>query len=282
MFRVALMATISLLDRTSRKVVTMQRVRVTSVVLCAILHLSGPIGCGSPDSSGSGATMANVGGSGAHSSSSTSSPPSSSTGGDHGYTVDSTGGTPCVRSNGTAPPGCGDGIVQADRGEQCDDGNTVAGDGCSGTCQIEPNHTCPPRGGRCEVSFRCGDGVVNPGEACDEGDFQGQPGCSNDCTQQSPGYNCVPGQACVPLFTCGNNRIEQGETCDPPNPGNGCGLDCQTEDGWRCQPGSCTRLPYCGDGIIQATLGEVCDQGAHRRLHHQTWLGLRHLGLSPN
>jgi cysteine-rich repeat protein len=30
---------------------------------------------------------------------------------------------------------CGDGVVDPDRGETCDDGNTVDGDGCSSTCQ---------------------------------------------------------------------------------------------------------------------------------------------------
>ncbi len=34
-------------------------------------------------------------------------------------------------------PRCGDGIVQAAEGEQCDDGNLVSGDGCSGTCQTD-------------------------------------------------------------------------------------------------------------------------------------------------
>jgi cysteine-rich repeat protein len=32
---------------------------------------------------------------------------------------------------------CGDGVVQTSNGETCDDGNTVDGDGCSSTCQIE-------------------------------------------------------------------------------------------------------------------------------------------------
>jgi cysteine-rich repeat protein len=35
-------------------------------------------------------------------------------------------------------PSCGDSIVQV--GEQCDDGNTVSGDGCSATCQLEGNY----------------------------------------------------------------------------------------------------------------------------------------------
>jgi len=41
------------------------------------------------------------------------------------------------------PPGCGDGVVGA--GEQCDDGNLNAGDGCSPVCALEdqgPGATC--------------------------------------------------------------------------------------------------------------------------------------------
>jgi len=47
-------------------------------------------------------------------------------------------------------PMCGDGTIQAACGEQCDDGNTVEGDGCSPTCQIEgpcldhPRANCRP------------------------------------------------------------------------------------------------------------------------------------------
>lgn len=32
---------------------------------------------------------------------------------------------------------CGDGVVQTDRGEQCDDNNTTSGDGCDATCLVE-------------------------------------------------------------------------------------------------------------------------------------------------
>src|SRR5207247_2625614 len=39
------------------------------------------------------------------------------------------------------PPGCGDGFVTPP--EQCDDHNTMAGDGCSPTCHWEPS-TCAP------------------------------------------------------------------------------------------------------------------------------------------
>jgi cysteine-rich repeat protein len=33
---------------------------------------------------------------------------------------------------------CGDGFTDPGLGEQCDDGNTISGDGCSATCQLEP------------------------------------------------------------------------------------------------------------------------------------------------
>ena len=71
------------------------------------------------------------------------------------------------------PPGpvCGNGIVES--GEQCDDGNTVDGDGCSSTCTIE----APP------VGPVCGDGEIGPGEECDDGALNGTAGddCSSTC-----------------------------------------------------------------------------------------------------
>jgi formylglycine-generating enzyme len=36
---------------------------------------------------------------------------------------------------------CGDGVIEPPF-ETCDDGNTVSGDGCSATCQVEPGWTC--------------------------------------------------------------------------------------------------------------------------------------------
>ena len=34
-------------------------------------------------------------------------------------------------------PRCGDGIVQEEEGETCDDGNHVGGDGCSANCKSD-------------------------------------------------------------------------------------------------------------------------------------------------
>jgi len=188
--------------------------------------------------------------------------------GDPGFHV-GTGGSASSggsSSHRTAAPGCGDGIINQ-ASEECDDGNAIAGDGCNGICAVEPNHVCakdpndPTHTLPCTVTFKCGDGVINPGEQCDQGTFQGSPGCSADCKTQNPGYKCSPGTQCVAQYVCGNGRIEPSETCDPPKIGQGCDANCKTEPGWRCVPGSCNKLPFCGDGIVQSTVGEQCDEG---------------------
>jgi cysteine-rich repeat protein len=34
-------------------------------------------------------------------------------------------------------PRCGDGVLQAGEGEECDDGNLVGGDSCNSMCKLE-------------------------------------------------------------------------------------------------------------------------------------------------
>ena len=62
---------------------------------------------------------------------------------------------------------CGDGKIQKSKGETCDDGNRGAGDGCSGTCKIEPGFTCTTKNFHlvCQDKDECKDG-------------------SNDCAQK--------------------------------------------------------------------------------------------------
>ncbi len=67
--------------------------------------------------------------------------------------------TLCVPARRTTPPTCGDGFV--DPGEQCDDGNTVSGDGCSAACKLEA----------------CGNGIVDGSEQCDDGAGNGTDNC---------------------------------------------------------------------------------------------------------
>lgn len=60
---------------------------------------------------------------------------------------DKTIGLPYIISRGATPAGCGDGIWDATLGEECDDGNTVAGDGCSVSCKCESGR--PDGNGKC-------------------------------------------------------------------------------------------------------------------------------------
>jgi uncharacterized repeat protein (TIGR01451 family) len=103
------------------------------------------------------------------------------------------------------PPVCGDGHL--DPGEECDDGNTQNGDGCSSQCEIEG---APPA---------CGDGHLDPGEQCDDGNTQDGDGCSSQCQIEGG------------PFVCGDGHLDPGEQCDDGNTqdGDGCSSQCQIE-----------------------------------------------------
>jgi cysteine-rich repeat protein len=116
---------------------------------------------------------------------------------------------------------CGNSVVEPP--EQCDDGNTTSGDGCSGI-------SCLP-----EV---CGDNVLNPDpapgpeEECDDGNTTDDDGCTDTCK-----------------LDCGDGEIDAGagETCDDSGESATCDDDCTAVE--------------CGDGVRNATAGEGCDDG---------------------
>lgn len=146
------------------------------------------------------------------------------------------GGGSCDPNDGNESNGavCGNGVVNT--GEQCDDGNTTAGDGCSATCQI---------------TTQCNDGVDNDGD----GDIDCQPG------NEDPG--CFPdgaggGGSCNPNdgtetngAVCGNGVVNAGEQCDDGNTvsGDGCSASCQTTT--QCNDG----VDNDGDGRIDCQSG---------------------------
>ena len=107
--------------------------------------------------------------------------------------------------------------------EECDDGNTAAGDGCDATCHVEegwgceygkgadyctptatptPQPTATPAPTPTPLSgYICGDGVVfagstvaggprgSPAEQCDDNNTANGDGCSGSCTIEA-GYTC--------------------------------------------------------------------------------------------
>ncbi len=112
--------------------------------------------------------------------------------------------------------------------EVCDDGNNLAGDGCSPNCLSEEE---------------CPNGILDVGEVCDDGDNDNNDSCRNDCTG---GAGCGNGQVEAPL----------GEQCD-----NGM----ENQNSLTCDR-DCT-VPVCGDGLLNMSLNamnqplEQCDPG---------------------
>ena len=186
-------------------------------------------------------------------------------------------GESCTTDCTCGPPRCGDGLLQT--GEQCDDGNTVDGDGCdhnctvtacgngirTGTEQCDDGNTVAGDG--CSPSCMtevCGNGVVDPGEQCDDGPT-GSATCSPTCQLMSPP-------------NCGNGRLDPGEQCDDANQKDcdGCSRFCLLECGdgkvscnEQCDDGNtdsndgCSatcQLEFCGDHVVQSS--EECDDGA--------------------
>ncbi len=87
---------------------------------------------------------------------------------------------------------CGNGAQ--DEGEQCDDGNTADGDGCSATCELESQGIC-------------GDGFRSPGEQCDDGNTADGDGCSALCEVELVEVVC---QELAPLSS-GSCEVTEGD-----------------------------------------------------------------------
>jgi cysteine-rich repeat protein len=147
-------------------------------------------------------------------------------------------------------PTCGDGVVQIEAGELCDDGNQDNTDLCVEGC----------------VEASCGDGFVGPGETCDDANVDNNDECSNTCGST----------------TCGDGVVqaEAGEQCDDANADNtdDCLDTCATascgdgfthasvegcDDGNNKQTDGCLstcELATCGDGFVHEGV-EACDDG---------------------
>ncbi|MBA3453033.1 MAG: DUF4215 domain-containing protein [Deltaproteobacteria bacterium] len=128
---------------------------------------------------------------------------------------------------------CGDGHVTGP--EQCDDGNSSSGDGCSASC-------------RTEGSLTCGDGTVDVAtEQCDDGNTTGGDGCSATCQNEMN-------------LLCGNSTIDGTEACDDGNviSGDGCSAMCTIETG----AGTCTSpttlpLMAMGTDLVGTGMGDT-------------------------
>ncbi|CAD8079606.1 unnamed protein product [Paramecium sonneborni] len=130
------------------------------------------------------------------------------------------------------PEICGDGIKKST--EECDDGNTLNGDGCSKQCKIEIGYSC--MGITC--SSICGDGIKIQNEKCDDGNVLGGDGCDEMCRIEKL-YQCEGGSQagrdqCI--LRCGDGIRDDSEQCDDNNvdDGDGCSQYCNIESGYGC------------------------------------------------
>ncbi len=157
---------------------------------------------------------------------------------------------------------CGNGIVEAEYGEKCDDGNQIAGDGCSPACQVEAGYLCEDN--HC-IARACGDGIRAGEEECDDGNTANNDGCAKNCKREE-GYYCpTPGKPCL-MDKCGDGLMTGDETCDDGNTtnGDGCSNTCQIEFGWVCDENgkNCTQSASCGNGKLEGI--ERCDEGNNK------------------
>jgi cysteine-rich repeat protein len=183
-------------------------------------------------------------------------------------------------------PRCGDNVK--DTGENCDNGNTTSGDGCSADClsdetcgngYVDPaaNEACDPAApqpGACRLDCTipgCGDGVLDVanGEGCDDGVL------NSNAADAACRLNCQPRR-------CGDGIQDAGEVCDDGDiiGGDGCSADCKSDetcgngyvdiaadeacDPAAPNPGACRAdctIPGCGDDILDLANGEACDNG---------------------
>jgi hypothetical protein len=212
-------------------------------------------------------------------------------------------GMPCVSPSGIEgicnaevcrPPGCGDGIASGD--EECDDENTVSGDGCENDCTFT-----------CHGAADCNDADVCTDDACiagGTGQICDNPYNTAPCNDSNPcshtdtcdgagnctgvGYSCTLG-VCEATSTCDGSG---GCTVTYSGPGTGCNdLDpCTHTDqcdgagtcsgtGYSCTPGICETASdcdgmggctptYAGPGTActdawSCTTGETCDGAGH-------------------
>ncbi|MBI5499536.1 MAG: DUF4215 domain-containing protein [Deltaproteobacteria bacterium] len=213
-------------------------------------------------------------------------------------------GTPCgveqVCIGGVCGGGaCGDGIAQPARGEECDDGNDLDGDGCDRDCAwscegdaecddlalCDGLETCETAGHVCEhgapaadgtpcldgagaaglcraglcADPDCGNAVTDAGEQCDDGNVVPADGCEADCT-----WSCETDPDCADTRICnGAETCGAAHTCaagTPPPAGTACDRDENPDTRDICVAGLCA-ASACGDGVPDAVRGEQCDDG---------------------
>jgi cysteine-rich repeat protein len=161
---------------------------------------------------------------------------------------------------------CGDGTVNIEQGEACDNDN-LNGQSCQslnfhGGALACHNASCEFDTSACTVV--CGNGSVESGEPCDDGNQTDGDGCHADCTIEE-GFLCDGSSPSICTPVCGDLEVVGDETCDGENLDDetcltlgwhggelSCGEDC------RLIIDDCEASGRCGDDVVQPDF-EDCD-----------------------
>lgn len=181
---------------------------------------------------------------------------------------------------------CGDSVVTP--GEQCDDGNSNAGDGCDASCDWEMpdcSMVVAPTSGSLALTVNASvqwlsgwelitgwtwwDGATEaPGTTTASHTYYAswmRTVRANLTHRDNGGITTACENYVEAATTCGDGNLEYGEECDD---GASNGVACIASYASTCTycSTSCRDTvvtgPNCGDGIIQVGNGEACDYGA--------------------
>jgi cysteine-rich repeat protein len=167
---------------------------------------------------------------------------------------------------------CGDGRVAGS--EQCDDGNTSSGDGCSSTCTNEATSEAV-----------CGNGVRDIEEACDDGDKNGVDGdkCASDCTiapkpiTQCASLPAVTGGATCAMTKAASNgstaRLYQGVVLKDSGVLNGGQVLVDGTGVITCSACDCSGAAGAADAAVNSCPQGVISPGLINSHDHITYQG---------
>jgi cysteine-rich repeat protein len=145
---------------------------------------------------------------------------------------------------------CGNGRIDGDQHEVCDDTNTVSGDGCSADCHSDET---------------CGNGIrdIAKDEACDDGNVVTETECPYGMASCTRCNAACTGELALQGPYCGDIILNGSEVCDDGNSVTETQCPYGEPACRRCNA-SCSAVldltgPYCGDSVQNGA--ETCDDG---------------------
>lgn len=148
---------------------------------------------------------------------------------------------------------CGDGVIESQFGEQCDDGNSASGDGCAASCEEEPGYICIVVGVPCVKITFCGDGTIQPPETCDDGNGVGGDGCSGACHIE-PNFVCPNPDSLVCRPSCvamEKSAAQSDATTATRSPVMAAARPAWSRPAGCARPRASRAFPRCGDGEVR-------------------------------